>query len=456
MRDNLRHTRYCCHFARALLALHPEARPGVVMAAMVLHDVGWSTVPADRIMLSFGPNARHPELLRQHEIEGARIASEILSACGHPPDLVASVTAIVDGHDTHEGARSIEDAIVRDADKLWRYTPFGMATVREWFGYSEEAQLSLLDEWRQRRFFTDAARSMATGLLTALHAEIDTRRVLGTSSAAARPVVVPDDWAPGRVLRELAAGQRIVMFAGLPGVGKSLLVQQLALMAQAAGRQVHLLQWDVTRAAFERPEVLARFPEVNGVTHAAIRQGVGAWARDAVQRWHERFTGDEHLLIVEAAIIGNRLRELAVVRDDAVEALLSGPRTRFVLPVPTRVVRRSIEAARVRSSANPRHERESADAPPDLMRGLWHDVGREALRLGFITDEADEYNAEAYRAVFEHWLADRRVETLIIDRLLDNQSSVYDLDEVASELVATPEEVAAIMSRADVVSASDS
>src|SRR4029453_19211147 len=102
------------------------------------------------------------------------------------------------------------------------------------------------------------------------------------------------------------------------------LVQQIALMAQAAGRQVHLLQWDVTRAAFERPEILARFPESNGVTHAAIRQGVGTWARGAVQAWHERFAGGEHLLIVEAALIGNRLRELIVARADAAEPLLAG------------------------------------------------------------------------------------------------------------------------------------
>ena len=50
VRDNLRHTRYCCHFARALLALHPNARAEVVMPAMVLHDVGWSTVPDDKLM----------------------------------------------------------------------------------------------------------------------------------------------------------------------------------------------------------------------------------------------------------------------------------------------------------------------------------------------------------------------------------------------------------------------
>ena len=33
-----------------------------------------------------------------------------------------------------------------------------------------------------------------------------------------------------------------------------------------AGRRAHAIQWDVTRAAFETPEILARYPEVEGVT----------------------------------------------------------------------------------------------------------------------------------------------------------------------------------------------
>jgi len=103
--------------------------------------------------------------------------------------------------------------------------------------------------------------------------------------------------------------------------------------------------------------------------------------------------------------------------------------------------------------ANPRHIREAADAPPDLIRGLWRDVFREAHRLGLTGNESDDYNADAYRAVYERWLRDRHVETLVVDRVLDTGSSVYELEGIVSELVATPEDVAAIMSRPDVVSA---
>ena len=53
-------------------------------------------------------------------------------------------------------------------------------------------------------------------------------------------------------------------------------------MAHEKGRTVHLLQWDVTRASFEMPEVLARYPEIDGVSHAMIRKAMGLWARDGV------------------------------------------------------------------------------------------------------------------------------------------------------------------------------
>ena len=43
----------------------------------------------------------------------------------------------------------------------------------------------------------------------------------------------------------------MVFVAGLPGTGKSLLVNQLVHIAARAGRLVHLLQWDVARPTFE-------------------------------------------------------------------------------------------------------------------------------------------------------------------------------------------------------------
>jgi hypothetical protein len=176
-------------------------------------------------------------------------------------------------------------------------------------------------------------------------------------------VILPPDSALFDALHQAAQARRCIFFAGLPGVGKSLLVQQQALLAHAAGRVVHLLQWDVARGAFETPALLARYPEVHGVTHPAIRRGVGLWVREAVQRWDATHPAPEHLLVGETPLVGNRLVELAQVHPDAVEPLLADhERTVFFIPVPTRNVRHAIERSRGREMASPRHAREAATA----------------------------------------------------------------------------------------------
>jgi len=176
VRSNDVHTEYCYRFARALCGLHPEADAEVVLPAILLHDIGWSTVPADRILESFGPRTRYPELRRQHEVEGARMAREILAEVGHPAVQLEAIVEIIDGHDTRDHALSLEDGLVKDADKLWRYTPFGLETVGQWFGHSTSQQLDLLEEWCRTRFFVDTARHMAVGMLTGLRAEAEVRR----------------------------------------------------------------------------------------------------------------------------------------------------------------------------------------------------------------------------------------------------------------------------------------
>ncbi|GAB4277195.1 MAG: hypothetical protein Kow0080_27980 [Candidatus Promineifilaceae bacterium] len=167
-RSNDTHTFYCYGFARQLLAVHTNARADIVLTAVLLHDVGWSTVPEDKQLLSFGPHMRYPELRRQHEVEGARIAREILTGLAVDTAVIEAAAAIIDGHDTRPEILSLEDALVKDADKLWRYTPFGLETVGGWFGFSPEEQLALLEKWLEHRFYTDTAVHMARGLLAYL------------------------------------------------------------------------------------------------------------------------------------------------------------------------------------------------------------------------------------------------------------------------------------------------
>ncbi len=170
VRRNDEHTRYSFRFAERLV-LSCGARAEVALPAIILHDVGWSTVPDDKILESFGPRIKYPELRRQHELEGVRIAGEILGDLGYALDVSRAVAAIIDGHDTRPEALSPEDAVVKDADRLWLFTPFGFATVREWFGYSVPEHVAYLATLAANRLHTEPARTMAAGLLISLEAE---------------------------------------------------------------------------------------------------------------------------------------------------------------------------------------------------------------------------------------------------------------------------------------------
>lgn len=168
IRQNDKHTLYCYQFAKALLDHHVEADKKIVLLGILLHDVGWKSVPEDKILFAFGPNQKYPELQLLHEKEGARIASEIMMEHTIAPKIIQRVTQIIDGHDTRKESLSLEDEIVKDADKLWRYTTFGLDLLAQWFGYTHQEQLELLEKWLDTRFYTQSAKHMASGLLAYL------------------------------------------------------------------------------------------------------------------------------------------------------------------------------------------------------------------------------------------------------------------------------------------------
>jgi hypothetical protein len=284
--------------------------------------------------------------------------------------------------------------------------------------------------------------------------------------------ILPPGSALFQTLRQAALERRCVFFAGLPGVGKSLLLQQLALLALEYGRSVSLLQWDVARSPFETPDLLARFPETDGVTHPVIRKAVGVWARGAVAAWHQQHPDPGAILIGEVPLIGNRLIELVQRQPDDAEPLLAGDGTRFLIPVPSRAVRQVIEAARVREMVAPNHERERANAIPSLVQALWQEIAAVAVALGISpagrTETAEtgadlgagsEHSVESfaahqsseafdpalYAAVYQALLRHRRAALLHVSAALPVPASVYDALEAARDLVPGPDAVARSM-----------
>lgn len=161
VRNNDTHTLYAYGLARALLAVVPDADPDLVLPAILLHDTGWSTVDDELILEAIAPGGGRPDLVLQHEKEGARIATEVLTELRRPADVIARVVEIIDGHDSRLVALSTDDAVVKDADKLWRVTPHGIQIVCGWFALTREESLRITAARVHDSLFTEPARAMA-------------------------------------------------------------------------------------------------------------------------------------------------------------------------------------------------------------------------------------------------------------------------------------------------------
>jgi hypothetical protein len=160
-RLNLPHTYIVYQYAQILLQEEGGSRE-ITIPACILHDVGWSCIPEDQQLNAFGHVIKDPESRRKHEVEGALIARRILSQVGFDGSLIQKIVGIIDGHDTTESARSLEDAITKDSDKLFRLSAPGFRMNCERFRVEPASYLphlfELIDDW----FLTQTGKRMAT------------------------------------------------------------------------------------------------------------------------------------------------------------------------------------------------------------------------------------------------------------------------------------------------------
>ena len=138
----------------------------IVVPAIILHDTGWKRVPVELHLKAFGPNATRPELNRLHEVEGVKIAEEILRKVNYDFLMIKEILMIIAGHDSRTEPVSLNDMIVKDADKLWRYSKSGYIVDIERFGESKEEGLERLRSNLSGWFFTVTAKEVATEKLT--------------------------------------------------------------------------------------------------------------------------------------------------------------------------------------------------------------------------------------------------------------------------------------------------
>ncbi len=174
-RSNDIHLPISLAYAERLCDAYPEADRLVVRVAIMLHDIGWGRVDESRILNEgFTGDWRRAAIRFEHEKQGCEVAREVLPGHGYSDEFIRQVTHIIDGHDTRAEAFSLEDALVRDADRLWRFDHAGIALASGWFGMAPAPYCDRLEHEIIPELLTEAAVEMATTALSRSRALLKT------------------------------------------------------------------------------------------------------------------------------------------------------------------------------------------------------------------------------------------------------------------------------------------
>jgi len=160
IRDNDIHTRVAYSFALRLLREEPGDE-SVVLPAIILHDVGWKSLPGELHLKAFGPGSIDTTLNRVHEVEGAKLARQILEDLNYDKNLTEEIVSIIEAHDSRKHPLSINDAIVKDSDKLWRLSAEALEIDPRRFNIKPEVHTTWLGQQIDTWFLTNTARRIA-------------------------------------------------------------------------------------------------------------------------------------------------------------------------------------------------------------------------------------------------------------------------------------------------------
>jgi HD superfamily phosphodiesterase len=159
-RKNFIHTKIALRYALKLLKSE-KGDEAVVIPAIILHDVGWNAIPEHLHLTAFGPNPSNPKLARVHELEGAKIARAIMEKMHYPPEKIHEIFRIIQGHDSRKRPISASDRIVKDGDKLTRYSRKGMAIDLGRFHIPRQEYLVFLEAIIDHWFLTATGKEIA-------------------------------------------------------------------------------------------------------------------------------------------------------------------------------------------------------------------------------------------------------------------------------------------------------
>lgn len=162
-RGDLLHTQVAHAYALLLIKKEGGDRR-IVEPAIILHDVGWSRLDPEEIKGAFGVRAAGEtaaRINRVHELGGAVIARELLEELEYDPSLIDQIIPIVERHDSGREPKSLEEKLVKDADKLWRFSQVGYRNEMERQKLTPMERYQFLVKNLPSWFFTKTARKIA-------------------------------------------------------------------------------------------------------------------------------------------------------------------------------------------------------------------------------------------------------------------------------------------------------
>jgi len=280
--------------------------------------------------------------------------------------------------------------------------------------------------------------SLKTPLMEAYFKEHGAKMGLRSKLLKGENSIIPTSSPIFQTLQKMAQTAKVVIFSGLPGVGKSLYINQFQVIAATEGRKVTVIQWDIARKAFEIPAIAARYPMGDGVVHNGVKLSVGKWLVATMKEWLKEKEATQNLLLIEAPLVGHRFIELVKKQEDAeLETFLKSPACQVIAPIPSKTVRAKIEADRRAQIAE--DAKIWVGAKPSVMLMLWKRICGIANQFGrnIPMDGQPPYDPEVYEFVFSKILKHRHFIPLYIDEIFNvniaDEQELHDTGSLAAD-----------------------
>ncbi len=145
------------------LILKEGGKERIIIPAIILHDTGWYKFSYDeeKKARKIGVHLNDIALNHKHEEESASLAEGILKELGWENEELQEIKEIIMWHDTRTKPISLNDMIVKDADRLSRYTPKFLKTFCEKFNYDQDEFATYIKSQIEKWLFTDTGKYLA-------------------------------------------------------------------------------------------------------------------------------------------------------------------------------------------------------------------------------------------------------------------------------------------------------